>query len=77
MAAAAPLSLPLALHGPSVEDADQRVILYGISWERYEVTQSRFLPDLDVAELVRHLDLPSQSQAVRTYRDGLRARRQH
>jgi Uma2 family endonuclease len=209
MTAAAPLSLPLALHGPSVEDADQRVILYGISWERYEallalfgddfpgvrvtylegalelmspsrshelikttlarllfayaeemgiplegygsttfrkrakergaepdecftigvmaeipdiafevvwtsggldklsvyqglgvpevwfwqagaitlhrlgpggyeeVTQSRFLPDLDVAELVRHLDLPSQSQAVRTYRESLRARRQH
>jgi Uma2 family endonuclease len=42
-----------------------------------EVTRSRFLPELDVADLVRHLDLPSQSQAVRTYRDGLRARRQH
>jgi Uma2 family endonuclease len=40
-----------------------------------EVARSRFLPELDVAELVRHLDMPSQNQAVRAYRDALRARR--
>ena len=34
MAAAAPLDLPLP--APPSEDADQRVILYGVSWERYE-----------------------------------------
>lgn len=40
-----------------------------------EQPRSRFLPDLDVAELVRFLDRPSHTQAVREYRDALRARR--
>jgi Uma2 family endonuclease len=40
-----------------------------------EVSKSRFLPELDVAELVRFPDLPTQTRAARTHRDALRARR--
>ena len=52
------------------------ITLHRLGPEGYrEASGSRFLPDLDVAELVRFLDLPTQTRAARAYRDALRARR--
>lgn len=51
------------------------ITIHQLGQHGYEVvTKSRFLPDLDVEELVRCLAQPTQTQAVRAYREALRAR---
>jgi Uma2 family endonuclease len=50
-----------------------RIQPYCLSGERYEpVNESRVLPGLDLALLMRFLDEPTTSQAIRGYRDALR-----
>ena len=52
------------------------ITLHRLGPSGYEdVATSRFLPDLDVPELVRFLDHPTQTQAARAYAMALRARR--
>ncbi len=52
------------------------ITIHRLGPEGYEsVGRSRFLPDLDVAELARFIEMPTQTQAARAYRDALRARR--
>lgn len=52
------------------------ITIHRLGPDGYEdAPRSRFLPDLDVAELSRFIDRPTQTQAAREYRDALRARR--
>lgn len=51
------------------------ITIHRLGPDGYEdATQSQFLPGLDVAELGRFLDHPTQTQAARAYADVLRAR---
>jgi Uma2 family endonuclease len=50
--------------------------VYGLVGERYERRErSALLPDLDLAELARHIDAENQTESVRRYRQTLRRAR--
>jgi Uma2 family endonuclease len=50
--------------------------VYRLAGERYERRErSLLLPDLDLAELARHIDAENQTESVRRYRQTLRAQR--
>jgi Uma2 family endonuclease len=44
--------------------------LAGDSYERRE--RSALFPDLDLAEVARHIDVENQTEAIRRYRDTIR-----
>jgi Uma2 family endonuclease len=49
--------------------------VHRLAGERYERRErSPLFPDLDLAELARHIDATNQTDAVRRYRDALRRR---
>jgi Uma2 family endonuclease len=55
---------------------DGRIDVYELRDDRYErVERSELLPEVDLAELVTFLEEPSQTSAVRAYRQRLRSRR--
>jgi Uma2 family endonuclease len=50
--------------------------VHGLVGERYErCERSALLPDLDLAELARHIDAENQTESVRRYRQTLRRAR--
>lgn len=52
-----------------------RITIYALSGDHYEeVSQSTFLPGIDLVQLAEYLDRPSASQAMRGYRSALTAR---
>jgi Uma2 family endonuclease len=52
---------------------DSRLEVHLLRGEHYEVSdRSALFPNMDLAELVRHLDHPTALQAVRAFRDALR-----
>jgi Uma2 family endonuclease len=52
-----------------------RILLHALRGERYEpITSSEVLPGIDPAELASFVDRPTTSQAIRDYREALRAR---
>ena len=55
------------------DDVIEVHVLAGGACERRE--RSALLPDLDLAELARHIDSENQTEAVRRYRQGLRSAR--
>jgi Uma2 family endonuclease len=53
----------------------RRIEVHVLADERYERREgSALFPDLDLAELARHIDAENQTNAVRRYRDTLRQR---
>ena len=52
------------------EGAIEVMVLVDDHYERRE--RSPLLPDLDLAELVRHIDTENQTESVKRYREALR-----
>lgn len=53
-----------------------RLTAHALRGDRYEETaESEVLPGIELAELVRYLDRPTASKAIREYRAALQARR--
>ena len=70
---------PMFLLDPTTLEAatEQRVTLYGITWEQYtgisEIFSDRsfLLPDLDPALFINFIQIDRQTQAVKNYRQFL------
>jgi len=74
MAAVQPQVALVTSAGEYVPTADQRVVVYGVSWAHYErVDHSRSLPGLDLALLCSVLDRPF-TDAKREFRAAVRQR---
>ncbi|HLO85261.1 MAG TPA: Uma2 family endonuclease [Nostocaceae cyanobacterium] len=52
---------------------NNQLSVYRLREENYQlINQSEFLPDLDLSALAKYIKYPSQSQAVKAFRDSLR-----